>query len=74
MTRREMLAQAQRNLDLADLLVSNGKYQAARENITAAYALIFCSKQHPTAQPEVAAHRKNTGSCGEPPQAYTPSA
>lgn len=29
MTRYQMLAQAQRNLDLADLLVSNGEYQAA---------------------------------------------
>lgn len=59
MTRHQMLAQAQRNLDLADLLVSNGEYQAAQENVAAAKALLFCSKQHQPAQPEVAAHRKN---------------
>lgn len=62
--RHQMLIQAQRNLDMADLLAVYGDYDGADRNAAAARALIFPAKR--TTQPpsrSVADHRQNTCSC-----------
>lgn len=52
-TRRQMLIQAQRNLDLADLLAERGHYAEAAKNLAAAKDLIFGTMQQASpAQPE----------------------
>jgi hypothetical protein len=61
-TRFQMLTQAQRNLDMADLLAANGDYDGAARNTAAARALIFTESTNPPSR-SVAASPNNTGSC-----------
>ena len=61
-TRLAMLRQAQRNIDLADLMADRGDFEGCAKNMDCARDLIFRSKN--TAQPEVAARNENTGCCG----------
>jgi hypothetical protein len=63
-TRRQMLLQAQRNLDMADQLAEQGDFSGAARNAAAAKALIFPAQS--TTQPpsrSVAVHQSNTGCC-----------
>lgn len=69
-TRRQMLIQAQRNLDLADLLAANGDHLAAAGNMVAARHLIYGTTQQASpAQPKVAGVN-NTGRCGASLQGF----
>jgi hypothetical protein len=63
-TRFQILLQAHRNLDMADLLAENGDYAGAEKNMAAARKLIFGSTQQASpAQPKVAG-TSNSGSSG----------
>lgn len=71
-TRRQMLIQAQRNLDLAFLQAANGDHLAAAGNMVIARNLIFgATQQTSPAQPKVAgvSNSGSRGVCHLTPQA-----
>lgn len=58
---RPMLIQAQRSLDMTCLLIDRGDFNAAAHHLSLSRDLVFKCRPHPTAQPAVADHSKNTG-------------
>lgn len=67
--RFEQLRQAQRILELAELLANNGGHFAAASKVAETRELIYGTTQAPPAQPKVAGVN-NTGRCGASLQGF----
>lgn len=67
--RFEQLRQAQRLLELAEIMAENGDHFAAAGKVIEARKLIFAESGTPPPSRSVAVHRSNAGSCGARPQA-----